>query len=47
MFIIDGRMLPYYPVISAAEYLSKHDGLSQKEIDNLMDNQYEMVVLLS
>ena len=47
MFIIDGRMLPYYPVINAVEYLLRHDGLSQKDVDRLMDNQYEMVVLLS
>lgn len=44
--IIKGDSIPY-KVTNVAEYLLLHDGLSQKEIEKLLDNNYELYLKIS
>jgi len=39
--IIDGRNIPY-PVFTATEYLMEHDGMSENEIEEFIEGNYDL-----
>ncbi|MBD5464086.1 MAG: hypothetical protein HDR24_13710 [Lachnospiraceae bacterium] len=46
MLKIDGRMIPY-PLTTAADYLEAKHGMSDKEIEDFIDNHYEQYSMLN